>query len=165
MSIFDVLIAELHEPNELAHFGVKGMKWGRRRARKKGPSTKDRMRQQSRAKISLRYDKKNNRQRLDYETGTGTLRARGVSKRLIKSKGARRQALGRAMVIQKARSRRVWNYRPFVRTQDMASGTFRERYKRARKSWKQDQRDNARAALTGGVFGEYVRQRKRQKRR
>ena len=43
MSIFDVPIAELHEPNELAHFGVKGMKWGRR----KKPSRAERRRRKA----------------------------------------------------------------------------------------------------------------------
>ena len=33
MSIFDVPLSEIREPNELAHFGVKGMKWGRRKQR------------------------------------------------------------------------------------------------------------------------------------
>lgn len=28
MSIFDVPLSEIRDPNELAHFGVKGMKWG-----------------------------------------------------------------------------------------------------------------------------------------
>ena len=43
MSIFDVPIAELHEPNELAHFGVKGMKWGRRKQRPHGNGRQGRM--------------------------------------------------------------------------------------------------------------------------
>lgn len=29
MSIFDVPLPEIRDPNELAHFGVKGMEWGR----------------------------------------------------------------------------------------------------------------------------------------
>lgn len=36
MSIFDVSLSEIRDPNELAHFGVKGMKWGVRRKRKQG---------------------------------------------------------------------------------------------------------------------------------
>ena len=43
MSIFDVPIAELREPNELAHFGVKGMKWGRRKQRPHGNGRQGRM--------------------------------------------------------------------------------------------------------------------------
>lgn len=35
MSIFDVSLSEIREPNELAHFGVKGMKWGQRRRQRK----------------------------------------------------------------------------------------------------------------------------------
>ena len=33
MSIFDLPLSEIREPNALAHFGVKGMKWGRRKQR------------------------------------------------------------------------------------------------------------------------------------
>ena len=36
MSIFDVPLSEIRDPNELAHFGVKGMRWGVRRKRKQG---------------------------------------------------------------------------------------------------------------------------------
>ena len=28
MRVFDVPLSAVREPNELAHFGVKGMKWG-----------------------------------------------------------------------------------------------------------------------------------------
>lgn len=31
MSILDAPLSEIREPNELAHFGVKGMKWGQRK--------------------------------------------------------------------------------------------------------------------------------------
>lgn len=107
MRIFDVPLSEIREPNELAHFGVKGLKWGRRRAKKRS-EIKARNAKQGRAKISLIYDKKSPQHYVDGTFGTGTLRARGLSKALIKSKGARRKALGRAIVIQKARSNRRW---------------------------------------------------------
>ena len=107
MSVFDVPISEIRDPNELAHFGVKGMKWGRRRAKKRS-EIKARIAKQGRAKISLVYDKKSPQHYVNGTFGTGTLRARGLSKALIKSKGARRKALGRAIVIQKARSNRRW---------------------------------------------------------
>ena len=107
MSISDVSLSEIRDPNELAHFGVKGMKWGRRRAKKRS-EIKARIAKQGRAKISLIYDKKSPQHYVNGTFGTGTLRARGLSKALIKSKGARRKALGRAIVIQKARSNRRW---------------------------------------------------------
>ena len=43
MSIFDVPLSEIREPNELAHFGVKGMKWGRRKQRPHGNGRQGRM--------------------------------------------------------------------------------------------------------------------------
>lgn len=52
MSVFDVPFFEIRDPNELAHFGVKGMKWGRRRAKKRS-EIKARIAKQGRAKISL----------------------------------------------------------------------------------------------------------------
>lgn len=48
MSIFDVPLSEIRDPNELAHFGVKGMKWGRRRAKKRS-EIKARIAKQGRA--------------------------------------------------------------------------------------------------------------------
>lgn len=36
MSILDAPLSEIREPNELAHFGVKGMKWGQRKLQKQG---------------------------------------------------------------------------------------------------------------------------------
>lgn len=107
MSIFDVPLSEIRDPNELAHFGIKGMKWGRRRAKKRS-EIKARIAKQGRAKISPIYDKKSPQHYVNGTFGTGTLRARGLSKALIKSKGARRKALGHAIVIQKARSNRRW---------------------------------------------------------
>lgn len=67
MNIFDVPLSEIREPNELAHFGVKGMKWGRRRAKKQS-EIKARIAKQGRAKISLIYDKKSPQH---YVNGTG----------------------------------------------------------------------------------------------
>ena len=166
MSIFDVPIAELHEPNELAHFGVKGMKWGRRKARKRsGNGAAERVAKQGRARILLTRDKKSWKQKHEDDTGMGTLRARGLAKRLIKSKGARRKALGRAIVIQRARSRRTMANRPWVRAIDGKSGTYRERNTNAKKAWKKDAQDYRYAYWRGGVLGEDSRQRKRQKRR
>lgn len=107
MSIFDVPLSESRDPNELAHFGVKGMKWGQRRAKKRS-EIKARIAKQGGAKISLMYDKNSPQHYVNGTFGTGTLRARGLSKALIRSKGARCKALGRAIVIQKARSNRRW---------------------------------------------------------
>lgn len=113
MSIFDVPLSEIREPNELAHFGVKGMKWGQRRAKKRS-EIKARIAKQGGAKISLMYDKNSPQHYVNGTFGTGTLRARGLSKALIRSKGARRKALGRAIVIQKARSNRRWKNTPLA---------------------------------------------------
>ena len=163
MSIFDVPLSEIRDPNELVHFGVKGMKWGRRRAKKRS-EIKARIAKQGRAKISLIYDKKSPQHYADGTFGTGTLRARGLSKALIKSKGARRKALGRAIVIQKARSNRRWKNTPLARAATSTSNAgFRDRYKNARKAWKRDRQDYNYAGNRGGVIGEYVRQRRRQR--
>lgn len=89
MSVFDVPRSEIREPNELAHSGVKGMKWGQRRAKKRS-EIKARIAKQGRAKISLMYDKNSPQHYINGTFGTGTLRARGLSKALIRSKGARR---------------------------------------------------------------------------
>ena len=111
--------------------------------------------------ISLIYDKKSPQHYANGIFGTGTLRARGLSKALIKSKGARRKALGRAIVIQKARSNRRWKNTPLARAVTSTSNArFRDRYKNARKAWKQDRQDYNYAGNRGGVIGEYVRQRK-----
>ena len=40
---------------------------------------------------------------------------------------------------------------------------FRDRYKTARKAWKRDRQDYNYAGNRGGVIGEYVRQRRRQR--
>lgn len=138
MSVFDVPLSEIRDPNELAHFGVKGMKWGRRRAKKRS-EIKARIAKQGGAKISLVYDKKSPQHYVNGTFGTGTLRARGLSKALIESKGARRKALGRAIVIQKARSNRRWKNTPLARAVASTSNArFRDRYKNARKAWKRD---------------------------
>lgn len=97
MSIFDVPLSESREPDELAHFGVKGMKWGRRRAKKRS-EIKARIAKQGRAKISLIYDKKSPQHYVNGTFGTGTLRARGLSKALIKSKGPH-QVEGRSAAL------------------------------------------------------------------
>lgn len=163
MSIFDVPLSEIREPDELAHFGVKGMKWGRRRAKKRS-EIKARIAKQGRVKISTIYDKKSPQHYVEGTFGTGTLRARGLSKALIKSKGDRRRALGRAMVIQKARANRRWKNTPLARAvSDSSDQRFRDRYKSARKAWKKDRQDYNYAANRGGVIGEYVRQRRRQR--
>lgn len=163
MSIFDVPLAEIRDPNELAHFGVKGMKWGQRRAKKRS-EIKARIAKQGDAKISLMYDKNSPQHYVNGTFGTGTLRARGLSKALIRSKGARRKALGRAIVIQKARSNRRWKNTPLARAVGSTSNArFRDRYKAARKAWKRDRQDYNYAGNRGGVFGEYVRQRRRQR--
>lgn len=163
MSIFDVPLSEIREPDELAHFGVKGMKWGRRRAKKRS-EIKSRIAKQGRVKISTIYDKKSPQHYVEGTFGTGTLRARGLSKALIKSKGDRRRALGRAMVIQKARANRRWKNTPLARAvSDSSDQRFRDRYKSARKAWKKDRQDYNYAANRGGVIGEYVRQRRRQR--
>lgn len=131
MSIFDVPLSESREPDELAHFGVKGMKWGRRRAKKRS-EIKARIAKQGGAKISLIYDKKSPQHYVNGTFGTGTLRARGLSKALIKSKGARRKASGRAIVIQKARSNRCWKNTPLARAISSTSNArFQDRYKTA----------------------------------
>lgn len=55
-----------------------------------------------------------------------------LSKALIKSKGARRKGLGRAIVIQKARSNRRWKNTPLARAVSSTSNArFRDRYKTA----------------------------------
>lgn len=87
MSIFDVPLTEIRDPNELAHFGVKGMKWGRRRAKKRS-EIKARIAKQGRAKISLIYDKKSPQHYVNGTLGTGTLRARGLSKALAARPGS-----------------------------------------------------------------------------
>lgn len=163
MSVFDVPLSEIRDPKELAHFGVKGMKWGRRRAKKRS-EIKARIAKQGRAKISTFYDKKSPEHYVNRITGSGTLRARGLSKALIKSKGDRRKALGRAIVIQKARANRRWTNTPMVRAVNTPDGRrLRDRYKSARKAWKKDRQDYNYAANRGGVIGEYVRQRRRQR--
>lgn len=163
MSIFDAPLSEIRESNELAHFGVKGMKWGQRRAKKRS-EIKARIAKQGGAKISLMYDKNSPQHYINGTFGTGTLRARGLSKALIRSKGARRKALGRAIVIQKARSNRRWKNTPLARAvADTSNARFRDRYKSARKAWERDRQDYNYAGNRGGVIGEYVRQRRRQR--
>lgn len=58
-------------------------------------------------------------------------------------------------MIQKARSNRRWKNTPLARAVTSTSN--------ARKAWKQDRQDYNYAGNRGGVIGEYVRQRRRQR--
>ena len=67
-------------------------------------------------------------------------------------------------MIQKARSNRRWKHTPLARAVNTTSNArFRDRYKSARKAWKRDRQDYNYAGNRGGVIGEYVRQRRRQR--
>lgn len=129
MSIFDVPLAELREPNELAHFGVKGMKWGRRKQRlektraeykrkKREYKERDRravqalnrasdamIRDLSRSKISSSRTKRSWGAVDDYYYGNKPYVGRVDSMLLRARKGSRRSALGRARVINAQRKR------------------------------------------------------------
>lgn len=64
----------------------------------------------------------------------------------------------------RARSNRRWKNTPLARAVSSTSNArFRDRYKTARKAWKRDRQDYNYAGNRGGVIGEYVRQRRRQR--
>lgn len=185
MSIFDVPLSAVREPNELAHFGVKGMKWGRRKQRlektraeykrkKKEYKERDRraiqlmnrasdarIKDLSRSKISSARTKRSWGTVDDYYYGNKPYVGRVDSALLRSRKGSRRLALGRARVIT-AQRKRATRVDPMTAWLDSRTGAP-DSLKAMRGVARSDtaQRNKRRA---GGVLREYRRQRELQKR-
>ena len=177
MSIFDVPISELHEPNELAHFGVKGMKWGRRKrpsraerrrlkaverqARKDNDRAADAyIRNLSRSKISPKLARRKRGYVDDYYYGNKPEVTRLDRALLRAPKGSRRAAYGRARVIRRQR-RRAGYVDPMLAWQDPRTGPPTQEKvifgaARGDAAWRIKKR-------AGGTLREYRRQREIQK--
>lgn len=183
MSILDAPLSEIREPNELAHFGVKGMKWGRRKTRvgsreeykqaKRRNKDRDRrailalngaadeaVQNLSRAKISSARTRHPWGAIDDYYYGNKPHVGR-IDSRLLRSRtGSRRSALGRARVItaQRKRAARVNQMTAYL---DSRTGSpTQEKVLRGVARYDSAVRAKRRA---GGVVREYRRQRKLQK--
>lgn len=184
MNVFDVPLSEVREPNDLAHFGVKGMKWGRRKQRRgesreeyerKKREYKDRDRRAvlasngaadeaiqnlSRSKISSKRTRHPWGAVDDYYYGNKPYVGRLDSRLLRARTGSRRSALGRARVIsaQRKRAARVNQMTAYL---DSRTGPpTQTKVLRGVARYDAAVRAKRRA---GGVLREYRRQRKLQK--
>ena len=184
MSIFDVPLSEIRESNELAHFGVKGMRWGVRRKRKQGSRAEylrakrqnrdidrrailaangaadEAIQNLSRSKISSRRTQHPRGAVDEYYYGNKPHVGR-LDSRLLRSRtGSRRAALGRARVItaQRKRAARVNQTTAYL---DSRTGSP-TRLKVLRGVARYDAAVRAKRRA-GGVLREYRRQRKLQK--